>query len=882
MGRLHKTEERGKREDCKVKALRELLAGQSENYIAPFFWMHGEGHDALLRELCAVHASGIRCICVESRPHPDFCGPGWWEDMAFLLDACAERGMKLWLLDDKHFPTGYCAGLLENRDPALRRWEITERHADIIGPVDDGALMAAGWLGGEEDSILSVLACRRDADGNLTGETIDITGGLRGDMVYFSVPAGDWRVVFLLKTRSLMKGRKVLYCDPLSSDSMDVLLETVYESHYRHFAAYFGNTFEAFFSDEPCFSNANGSFEREMGVPMGVLPWHDALPGLLLERLGRDPLPLLPGLWLNLPARQTAEIRIAFMDVITGLYSRNLSEKLGTWCRAHGVLYTGHVVEDNGLHTQTGAAAGHFFRSMQGQDISGIDVVYHQLLPGMAAQSNATPACYRHTDNQFFHYCLGKLGASLAHLTPGMRGRAMCEIFGAYGWAEDLKLMKWLADHMLVRGINIFVPHAFSPKYPDPDCPPHFYAGGHNPQFPYFRLLMAYMNRMSHLLSGAAHRACAVIAYDAEAVWSGGGRVRMEAVAKALYDRHIDYDIADAAMLAAARVENGRLCIASERFDVLILPGARCMDAKRLLRAYQLAQAGVPVVFAGMRPDVFAFAEDADAPAAIAPGIPCVAVDALAGYIANIAPADVQMDTPEPYLRVYHCEKEGAHLYALFNESTDHTVDTPAAFAAGGAPLVYDAMDNTLRAASMADGKLRIRLAPYQGCVLIFGANMDVPAVPDRVRRSAHPVTGPWTVDFAVASDTPVEEKAYEGVMTMNTLRPLHHVAGRADFSGHARYRCRFTPPPAPAGSHFLLALERFGDVADVWVNGQHAGVRIAPPYRFDIGRLLRAGENDLTVIVSNHLGWQMKDSISKYLLFEAAGLRDCTLEVWA
>lgn len=70
-----------------------------------------------------------------------------------------------------------------------------------------------------------------------------------------------------------------------------------------------------------------------------------------------------------------------------------------------------------------------------------------------------------------------KLATSLGHLDPRKRGRTFCEIFGAYGWAEGLKLMKWLTDHMLVRGVNHFVPHAFSQKeFPDWDCPPHFYA----------------------------------------------------------------------------------------------------------------------------------------------------------------------------------------------------------------------------------------------------------------------------------------------------------------------------------------------------------------------------------------------------------------------
>lgn len=58
----------------------------------------------------------------------------------------------------------------------------------------------------------------------------------------------------------------------------------------------------------------------------------------------------------------------------------------------------------------------------------------------------------------------------------------MAEVFGAFGWHEGLREMKWIADHFLVRGVNWFVPHAFSmAAFPDWDCPPHFYAHGQNP-----------------------------------------------------------------------------------------------------------------------------------------------------------------------------------------------------------------------------------------------------------------------------------------------------------------------------------------------------------------------------------------------------------------
>jgi len=78
----------------------------------------------------------------------------------------------------------------------------------------------------------------------------------------------------------------------------------------------------------------------------------------------------------------------------------------------------------------------------------------------------------------------------------------MCEIYGAYGWGTGVRTMKYLTDHFLVRGVNVYVPHAFSPKeYPDPDCPPHFYAHGHNPQYRHFQRLMMYMNRVCNLIS---------------------------------------------------------------------------------------------------------------------------------------------------------------------------------------------------------------------------------------------------------------------------------------------------------------------------------------------------------------------------------------------
>ena len=176
---------------------------------------------------------------------------------------------------------------------------------------------------------------------------------------------------------------------------------------------------------------------------------------------------------------------------------------MGKWCSERGVHYIGHNIEDNGAHARLGYGTGHYFRGQTYQSFSGIDVIGTQVVPGMPYHHDgfATGGC----NGEFYHFALGKLGASSAHLERNKEGRAMCEAFGAYGWNEGLKLMKWITDHLIVRGINYIVPHAFNPKeYPDWDCPPHFYAHGYNPQFRYFKYYSDYANSCLLYTSDAA------------------------------------------------------------------------------------------------------------------------------------------------------------------------------------------------------------------------------------------------------------------------------------------------------------------------------------------------------------------------------------------
>ena len=120
--------------------LKQVLEGNGGNYIFPFFWQHGEEESILRDYMRAIREANIREVCVESRPHPDFAGPDWWRDMDIILEEAEKRGMRVWILDDQHFPTGYAAGAVE-RSRERRAGTVSVQSGLASGAGDQGIMV---------------------------------------------------------------------------------------------------------------------------------------------------------------------------------------------------------------------------------------------------------------------------------------------------------------------------------------------------------------------------------------------------------------------------------------------------------------------------------------------------------------------------------------------------------------------------------------------------------------------------------------------------------------------------------------------------------------------------------------------------------------------
>ncbi|NQU21211.1 MAG: hypothetical protein HQ567_08010, partial [Candidatus Nealsonbacteria bacterium] len=92
-------------------------------------------------------------------------------------------------------------------------------------------------------------------------------------------------------------------------------------------------------------------------------------------------------------------------------------------------------------------------------------------------------------------------------------------------------------------------------------------------------------------------------------------------------------------------------------------------------------------------------------------------------------------------------------------------------------------------------------------------------------------------------------------------------------YSGGVWYRKKVTLSPPQVGSRVMLDLGSVVATAEVRVNGQSVGVRVAPPWRLDVTEFVKAGENHLEILVYNTLTNHYRTVPTKYRGNSQSGL---------
>ena len=874
-----------------MKKLMQVLQNKEDNYMLPFFWQHGENEETLQEYMQAIYDANIKAVCVESRPHPDFAGKKWWADMDVILKAAKALGMKVWILDDSHFPTGFANGAMKNAPRHLKHQYMCYRTLEMAGPVCQAEFNVKEftcpaplppWMPAQEkedddfsdNRLISILACPITGDQTL-GTPIDLTGNIQNGQCVFDLPDGYFKIYVVYITRD-GKGRND-YINFMDKESCRILIDAVYEPHYAHYKDYFGSVIAGFFSDEPPIGNVNGYMPvGPIGVPGQDLPWSDGAEEALTRVYGSEEWKMaLPYLWApGQDKRLQAKIRGGYMDMVTRLTEECFSRQLGGWCADHGVEYIGHMLEDCDMNMNLGASMGHFFRGLSGQHMAGVDNIGGQVtINGWDAPRHDSPACP--DEAGFYHYVLGKLGASCGAIDPKKKGRTLCENFGAYGWQSGPKEQKFMLDHFMVRGVNRFVPHAFSPApFPDPDCPPHFYAHGENPAYRAFGQLMAYGNRVCHLIDKGVPCPDVAVLYGAEGVWAGDGSSNIP-VCRSLGQAQVDFHILPADVFNENKeyptdFDTVERCVNHVSYKALIICGCRFLEKNTAKFVIEAQKTHFPIIFTDRKPEgiIGETGREEDSFALAVEKLPAVRAELVGTYLKEKGTIsfDAEAQPENKHLSMYHYQLEGHDEILFLNEMAQKAYVGTVTVKASGIPVRYDPWKNLVRPVEYTDLKngfqvLDLTVAPLELCVILFLKD-------DKEREALRPYfigEAAWTFEESVLNSDikapDVTVKAFHGGRIestdyLNQLKkagtglypetvqtctredlllhePFEGMEKRfPDFSGYYIYETEIDLKP---GQGYGMKIDEVYETVEVFFNGKSLGMKVQAPYIFYI-----------------------------------------------
>ncbi len=845
----------------------------SKNHLRPFLWYANESPAMVCQTLEILRQAGITEAILENRGGDWFGTDRWWEMLNAALAFAEEHGMRLWLIDDSHVATGSANDSLGRPENAkYRPLNLKLEAMDWVGELH-GALRLPLLKEGEK--LLQILAMPvEEATGEILPEPIELTGQQRDGLLLLSLPDRRWRIYFVLQAAPEEAGFFSRYITMLNRESCGHLLEEIHEKVYLHCGKYFGNAFAGFFSDEPSFGNCNGEYDFEcLDNRIGelfrrLLAWEPSMPARLAAELHlpeRQVMALLPALWDEV-REASSRLRLAYMNVVTRLWKENFSRQLGEWCHGHGVEYIGHVLEDQGAHMRLGFGCGHFFRAMAGQDMAGWDIVLGQMIPYGLNGRRFDPRFLLHEG--FYQYTLPKLAASLAHHTPRMKQRALCEVMGGYGWNAGLSLMKYLFSFCLANGTGEFVPHAFS-LFP-PECyktssrgkdmdfssappgycltymPPTFHACGFNPQYPAIVQMFHYVQRTAELLEDGLHCPDVALYYAAEADWLHDGQEQdMDEVAAALTRANLDFDFLDHDLLCGEEAhvnEHGALCLHYESYRALVLPFSNRYPASLLRRLAQFVSQGLPVFFLKGLPGEWVEDEDG------APQEPSAPEDASAFLFCSLEELPqvlnpsrhLHFSQTSPALRFYHVAyPQGGGRIFFLNEGRK-TLDLQVSlneFQEG--VVLYDPWRDRRESPQCPHpDAFRLRIAPLQLLVAEYGAAAGSPVAE-------------FFYDDAPATSLPLKFDIYYREVTEKEFTLLRRQSAPVNLlleenltraCGEYRYVTTWNCTD-PEKIH-CLRVPQCGDGVRLVVNGTALPWECGPTARFDLRGLVHKGEN--------------------------------------
>ncbi|MDQ2692586.1 MAG: hypothetical protein M3Y68_11175, partial [Chloroflexota bacterium] len=494
--------------------------------ILPFWFLNGElDPEEMLYQLREFRDKGMPGIILHGRYglETDYIGETYLDRIQFAVEEAEKLGLQTWIYDEMNWPSGTADKRVLKARPDLAQRYIECINMTVRGPWFTYLTGAdSRYLDFEKSTPVAAFAVRLDGE----KEVIDLTPNLSfTNVIPWEAPAGNWRLMYIVEKIA------DYYIDAMNPESTTEFLKIGYDPYASAVDGKMSSQMLGFYTDEPAMHYYLSGAENP------VVPWTKNMFRRFQERNGYNLRPRLPDLFFDIRP-DSARVRYDFYNTLTDFYSEAFYKQIHEWCQENNVLFTGHLLYEEGLRRLI-RVEGNLFKHYRHMDVVGVDHLYPII---------------GNRDRPDEHVAM-KVGSSAAHQLGSPR--LLCESFGGIFMDATMQRMKWIADWEYVLGVNLLNPHGFHYTLEGPrkrDWPPSMFY--QYPWWGYYGEFSDYMSRLSHLLSGGKHIAKVALLWPMNAMFSTytpqahnaiGDRIERDfnTLTDLLLRLHFDYDYLD-------------------------------------------------------------------------------------------------------------------------------------------------------------------------------------------------------------------------------------------------------------------------------------------------------------------------------------------------
>lgn len=805
-------------------SLKEQFLNPSDEFTPyPFwFWNDTLKEETITRQIEDFHAKGVDGFVIHPRigipADTPYLSDQYMHYVRYAVEEAARLNMHVVLYDEGMYPSGSAHGMVAASNPAYATRALRMEQVLFTGQSPAPETVPALEEG---ERVLSRQILRREADGQ--------------QMLLFFIECFSRGTI-----RGIHEGEDdgqpmaPVSADLLNPEAMQLFIHLTHDRYYEVLKPFFGTTVIAMFTDEP---DVLGRRHRRDVVPWteGFMTWWEQFGGKESD---------LPYLWLE--SEKSDRIRRGFQKAVNKRLGYSYYGQLSAWCQAHGIALTGHPAKSCDIG---------FLRYFQ---IPGQDLVYRWVAP------EGNRALYGPDST------MAKCSSDAARHSGRRRNSNEC--FGCCGpdgnqWAFSADDMKWFLDWLFVRGVNMLYPHAFfysiEGKLRYGERPPD--VGPHNIWWPDYKLFSDYIKRMCWLMTDSANTTpIAILCEEDFLPWRMAGE---------LYCNQIEFNyLEDNLILKGISCESGNLQIEKQNYQLLLVESAELLTPMLLECLLPFLEQGgqilvldeedgVPAQKRALSPRNITYLSDL---ADLVPAIDKLSEDGL------LKERELRLMPSFDAIRVSHVIKNGVSFYLLVNEGEVPYSGQVLLPAPGSEPLAiecwhpWEGRCETL-GCTIQNGNAVLSVSLHRRESLILCVEKQASrktVVPlDRLTWGITHVEPAASVASAglEAIEVPPQLSGSKKIRLSdwNTWRGMEH------FSGTLRYETTlcWSPGQTDSWAQIWLDLGEVHEIARLSVNGQNVGVQMWAPYRFDITKALKEGDNLIQLEVTNSLAGGMSRS---------------------